>query len=218
MFREVLYTQWKWSRVELACLCVAAFVGPTLLMRLNVDLSYGLIAYGALNESLGYTAVLFAGLAVLCGLGLAWRPYIVDAEARHVGPLTLPLPWRAFAALRLGAGATLLLAPALATWLGSWIVVAQLELPRELHAYPGGIALRFLAASLMAYVFAFLWQYVAGRRAVRIAVSALILIGLAEITAGLLHYPSPIGAAWDFLDQPAGPLAIFNSQWMLIDV
>jgi hypothetical protein len=217
MFRQVLYTQWKWSRTELFACVLLAFLVPTVIIRVGYT-AVDVYAVSNVLNVMAFAGVFFGSLAVVCALSLAWRPWVVDAGLRHVGPLTLPLTWPAFVRLRFLAGATLLLAPTLAVWLGGLIATSVTPIPPTLHAYPGGVALRFLLAALVAYAGGFLLQYVAGKHAVRVAIGLLFFVVIIELVANLLGYGSFTAKAWEALTTWPGPLSVFNVRWMLIDV
>jgi hypothetical protein len=217
MFKQVLYTQWKWQRTELFAMVLAAFIIPTIVLRVSVSYSEG-NEIAAVLGSVGLTGVFFASLALVAAFALAWRPFIIDQSLRHVGPLSLPIRWSEFVRLRFLAGATLLLIPTLAVWIGGIVATTVSPLPATLHAYPGGVALRFLLASLVAYASGFLLQYVTGKHAVKVALFALLGALVISLGAALLGYESVLGKAWDALTTWPGPFSIFNARWMLIDV
>jgi hypothetical protein len=217
MFGQVLFTQWKWARTELFLYVLAAFLIPVLIIRIG----FSYIDVYAIRSVLSvgsYAGLFFGSLAVLCALGLAWRPYILDAGLKHVGPLSLPVSWATFVRMRFLAGAALLLIPTTAVWIGGVLATASVTLPATLHAYPGGIAIRFLFAALVAYSAAFLLQYVAGRHATRVAVIALFAVLLAMLIAMLIGYNDAFAGVWHALGTWPGPFAVFNARWMLIDV
>jgi hypothetical protein len=217
MFGQVLYTQWKWARTELFLYVLAAFFVPTIIVRVGLSQVDAYSIPSTLGV-MGFAAAFFGCLALVCAFGLAWRPYIIDAQLRHVGPLSLPVPWATFVRLRFLAGATLLLAPAIAVWLGGVLATAATAVPPTLHAYPGGVALRFLFASLVAYGAGFLLQYVAGKHAVRVAIGLFFAVVLIALAASLLGYDNMLIKAWNVLTTWPGPFSIFNARWMLIDV
>jgi hypothetical protein len=217
MFAQVLYTQWKWARTELFLYVLGAFLIPTIIIR--VGFSY--VDTYSIRSVLGVgtlASFFFAALAMLCAFGLAWRPYILDAGLKHVGPLSLPISWGRFVRLRFVAGATLLVIPAVAVWFGGLLATASVTVPPTLHSYPGSLAVRFYLASLVAYAAAFLLQYVAGKHAVRVALILLVIISLAEIMSQMLGYSSIIAGAWNLLTNWPGPFSVFAARWMLIDV
>jgi hypothetical protein len=217
MFGQVLYTQWKWARTELFLYVLAAFLVPTIIVRIGIA---EVDSYSIPNVLgvMGFAGAFFGTLSIVCAFGLAWRPYIIDSSLRHVGPLSLPVPWATFVGLRFLAGATLLLAPTIAVWLGGVLATATTVIPPTLHAYPGGVALRFLFAALVAYAAGFLLQYVAGKHAVRVAIGLFFAVVLIALASSLLGYDSMLPKAWNVLTTWPGPFSIFNARWMLIDV
>ncbi|HXD22958.1 MAG TPA: hypothetical protein VN613_06325 [Gemmatimonadaceae bacterium] len=217
MFAQVLYTQWKWARTELVLYVLAAFLIPTIIIRTGFSYVITYDIHSALGVST-LAGVCLAALAMLCAFGLAWRPYILDAGLKHVGPLSLPVSWGAFVRMRFLAGATLLLIPAAAVWFGGVLAAASVTIPPTLHAYPGGLAIRFYLASLVAYAAAFALQYVAGKHAVRVAVIVLVVVAVAEIAAQMIGFSSIVAGAWNMLTNWPGPFAVFAARWMLIDV
>lgn len=217
MFRQMLYTQWKWSRTELFFCVVLAFLVPTMIIRIGYT-AVDVYAVSSVLSIMGFAGVFFGSLAVVTAFSLAWRPWVVDAALRHVGPLSLPVAWPAFVRMRFLAGAALLLVPTLAVWIGGILATTTTPIPPTLHAYPGGVALRFLVASFVAYAGGFFLQYVAGKHAVKVAVALVIGIALMELAANLLGYESVAVRFWNVLTNWPGPLAVFNVRWMLIDV
>jgi hypothetical protein len=217
MFGQVLYTQWKWARTELFLYVLAAFLVPTVIIRIGYS-QVDVYSISNVLGVMGFAGVFFGVLALACAFGLAWRPYIIDASLRHVGPLSLPVPWATFVRLRFLAGATLLLIPTIAVLLGGVIATATSAIPPTLHAYPGGVAIRFLFASLIAYSAGFLLQYVAGRHAVRVAIGLFFLVIAVELAVTLLGYESLVLRVWNVFTTWPGPFSIFNARWMLIDV
>jgi len=217
MFGQVLYTQWKWARTELFLYVLGAFLVPTIIIRIG----FSYVDTYSIRSVLGvgtFAGIFFAALAMLCAFGLAWRPYILDAGLKHVGPLSLPISWGEFVKLRFLAGATLLLIPALAVWFGGLLATASVTVPPTLHAYPGGLAIRFYLASLVAYAAAFLLQYLAGKHAVRVAVIFLIVVAVVELSSQFFGYGSVLEGAWNVLTNWPGPFSAFAARWMLIDV
>jgi hypothetical protein len=220
MLRQVLYTQWKWSKVELAVYAVIAFVVPVTTMKvltLNVTAFGDVIPIPALLDASVVTGIVLVGLAAICGVTLAVRPWMVDQARAFVLSLSLPLRWSAFVRLRFLAGAALLLAPTAAVWFGGILAAAALPLPSTLHAYPTSLAARFLGASLVFYATAFAFQHTAGRRAVKVAALTLISLALIELIAQALHLPSPTVAIWNATTSWPGPFSVVTARWMLID-
>ncbi len=217
MFRQVLYTQWKWARTELFLYVLAAFLIPTIIIR--IGFSYiDVYSTRAVLDVGTYAGVFFGALALLCAFGLAWRPYIIDSALKHVGPLSLPVSWATFVRMRFLAGAMLLVIPAIAVWIGGVLATAATPIPATLHAYPGGIAVRFFLATLVAYSGAFLLQYGAGKHAVRVAVILFLAVVAVQFIGQFMGYDNVLVGAWDALTGWPGPFSIFSARWMLIDV
>lgn len=218
MFRMILYTQWKWSRLLVVAGTLAAFAIPVLSVRSAGE--YNLQHWEAvalLNsiESWGVLYPILAGaLAVLMAM-TAWAP---DHRGRHVYALSLPVPRWYYALLRFCAGATMLAAPVLAVWIGGLVGTATSMIPPGLHAYPHVLALRFALAALVAYGVFFAISAGTTRIAGYIlAVIATIVI--AQMFLSATHIGGDfIGALFDRLLTWPGPLEIFTGRWMLIDV
>ena len=217
MFAQVLYTQWKWARTELLVYVLAAFLVPVIIVRTGFSYIDTYSIRSVLDVGT-YAAVFFISLSLLCAFGLAWRPYILDSGLKHIGPLSLPISWTHFVRLRFLAGATLLTIPAIAVWFGGLLATASVTVPRTLHAYPGGLAVRFYLASLVAYAAAFLLQYVAGKHAVRVAIIVFFVLAAGEVSAQLLGYGSLLAGAWNAFTNWPGPFSVFAARWMIIDV
>lgn len=223
MFEQILRTNLKWTRVTLGTFAVAAFLMPVLAWRFGAP-SYVFVPGADIADArfvmAGFETVGFfvATIAVLGAFVLAAQPWGMDAAVRHVYPLSLPVPWRRYVAMRYAAGALSLAVPAIALWMGSLLALAMVQMPPTLRAYPGGLALRFLFASLMAYSATFALQYVFGRRAALVAL--LTLLALVTVTLGLeLSGNSALVAAIGrFLMDWPGPLSLFANTWRLVDV
>ena len=217
MFRQLLYVQWKWARLELMLYSLAAFLIPTLIIRLGVSTLrvYSVENVLGVSEVAGAFYVL---LAIVCATGLAVRPWLADASLRHVYALSLPVPWPSFVRSRFLAGAALLVFPVLATWIGGVVATAAVSMPPTLHSYPGGVALRFGMSALVAYGAVFVLQYSAGHRAARIAVAAVVLLLTAELSGRALGYGSVSVGLWHVLTTTPGPFETLTARWMLIDV
>jgi hypothetical protein len=217
MFAQILYTQWKWTRASLGTFIVFAFVVPValwLLMGPDTTTATAVTLMQAFEETGKYLAI----MAVLGGFVLAVQPWTVDSQAKHVYPLSLPIPWPRYVTLRFGAGALTLLLPALALWLGCMITLLLVEIPPTLRTYPGMLAARFLLAALVTYSLTFALQYLAGRRAVLVLLGILLLVLVTSAgleLAGLGEWNSRMAR---ILFEWPGPLSIFTADWSLIDV
>jgi hypothetical protein len=217
MFGMILRTQWAWTRLSVAVLSVVTFVAPAIVWRFATEQTRGaqpdllVYGFGALGPLLSFLALIGAFL-------LAAQPWTIDAETQHVYPLSLPVSWSRFVAMRFGAGAIFLLLPALGLYVGSLLVLAMIEMPPLLRGYPGALAMRFLLASAVAYAATFALQYLAGRRAAVVALGIMIAIGLTSLATWALGAPDLVSTFGRFLFVWPGPLAVFSEPWTLIDV
>lgn len=218
MFGQVLYTQVKWSRTAVAILSVVTFALPAFFWRMMHNGFFQ--TFSALEVMSGFEAfgAMLVGLSVFSGLLLVAQPWAVDSAARHVYPLSLPLPWRRYVAMRFGAGAMLLAIPAVALWLGCLLVLAIIEIPATLQGYPGTLALRYLLGSLLAYSAVFALQYLSGRRAAHIVLAILVGAVVVTLAAEFSGNTQLLVSVLNRLIHWPGPLAVYGDSWMLIDV
>lgn len=218
MFKQILFTQFRWTRLAIGSMAFIAFLVPAVAwwlggMRVLNPSSHVALMVGF--DEVGMSLVIIAVLGAFLVAALPWQ---TDAATRHVLPLSLPITWRHYVTMRFGAGALTLLLPTLALWIGCMIALALVDVPATLRAYPGALSLRFLAVCLFAYAATFALQYLAGRKS---AVTVLVILlagcvlvfvqnmlGLGGLTDGLM----------DALVRVPGPLAVFASDWALIDV
>jgi len=218
MFGQILYTQVKWSRTAVAILSIVTFATPALFWRMVHEGFFG--QNSAMEVMNGFEALgpMLVAFAVFAGLLLVAQPWAVDSAARHVYPLALPLPWRKYVAMRFGAGALLLVIPAITLWLGSLLVLALIEIPATLRGYPGTLALRYLLGSLLAYSAVFALQYLSGRRAAHLLLGILIGLVVVALAAEFSGNTALLYSVVNRLIHWPGPLAVFGDSWMLIDV
>lgn len=221
MLRQMLYTQWKWSRLELAVYAVYGFVVPTIAMK---AISLG---SGAVGDTIAVSDLLSASsgtggalivLCVLCAVSLAARPWIADDACRHSLALSLPVSWSAYVRLRFAAGAILLFVPTLAVWFGSTLAGLSLSIPDSLHVYPTSIAARFLASALVMYAATFALQYVTGRKAARVVAAAIVVLLVIEGVVQLATGQGIMLRAFDTVTSWPGPFEVVAARWMLVDV
>lgn len=214
MFRVILYSQWKWTRLIVALGTVAGFLLPILSVQgagpetEAGDLLPAIQSWGVLYP------VLAATLAVLLAI-MTWAP---DHRGRHVHALTLPVPrWR-YALLRFGAGLVLITPAILAVLVGAVLATTMAVIPPGLRAYPVALAVRFALAVGVGYSIFFAISAGTSRTAGVLLgfVATLIVV---QVVAGAAHVnpdlPARVQTA--LLTWP-GPLAIFTGRWMLIDV
>jgi hypothetical protein len=214
MFRVILYTQWKWTRLVLLPGVIIAFSLPVLSVQRAGELGYA----AWVLQSVGGWAVWFPALAAALGLLMAVTAWREDHRGGHVYALSLPIErWR-YALNRFAAGAVLLAAPIVAFWVGSLIATAAAPIPPTLRAYPNALALRFGLAALVAYGVFFAISagtvrtaaFVLGGVAALIAFDVLLQAAGAEVSVSR--------EIWAWLTRTPGPMTVFTGRWMLIDV
>jgi hypothetical protein len=218
MFGQILYTQVKWTRAVLAVFSVMAFALPTFIWRVGRDMTWTdntalqvIAGFGGLGPALGILAATIGFILV----AVAWS---ADASARHVYPLSLPITWSRYAGMRFAAGALTLLVPAVALWLGALFVLASIDVPATLQAYPATLALRFFLGAVMAFALSFLLQYLMGRRAaITLGIVIISVLGTGAVMS-LLGLDAVLSRVTALLTEWPGPLAIYAADWMLIDV
>ena len=217
MFRQMLFVQWKWARTELIAYALLGFLAPTGILKAAMAGTDD-ASVGSLLSAVAGAGVFFGFLAFVCALGFSVRPWLADQALKHVYALSLPVTWSTFVRYRFLAGATLLIVPTLAMWAGGALAISTAALPPTLHAYPGGVAMRFLLSALVMYAAIFLLQYAAGKNAVRIAL--LLIAGLLSIEAlsQMLGHGSALVDAWNVVTTWPGPFETLSARWMLIDV
>lgn len=218
MFNQILFTQMRWTRLALGSMAFAAFLMPAVAwwlggMRVLDPSSHVALMVGF--DEVGLMLVVIAGLGAFLVAALPWQ---ADAATRHVLPLALPITWRRYVAMRFGAGALTLLLPTVALWIGCMITLARVDLPASLRAYPGSLSLRFLAVAMFAYAVTFALQYIAGRKS-GLTVLIVLLAGVALVSVqSMLGLNGLTDILMDALVRVPGPLAVFATDWSLIDV
>jgi hypothetical protein len=218
MFKQILYTQWKWTRLPLLVLLLAAFALPVFSAR-------GASAAGRDNwlieqmlSSLQSWGLVYPLLAGTVGLILARSTWSADHAGKHIYALSLPVPRWNYVLMRFGAGATLLVAPVLALWVGALVATVATTLPPSLQAYPTILALRFGLAAFVAYGVIFAISAGTNKTA------GYILAGLGAVLLAQLFLDA-LGFETLFVQSLLvklvlwpGPFEIFTGRWMLFDV
>jgi len=218
MFRAILYSQWKWSRLIIVLGTLAGFALPLLSLQGAARADRGALQAQELLRAVQSWGTLYPILAAALGLLVAIATWAPDHRGRHIHALTLPLPrWR-YVLLRFGAGVVLLLAPIAAVLVGASLAVMTATIPTGLQGYAVALALRFALAVLVAYAVFFAISAGTARTAGIIlgAVAALIVV---QVVASLANIDLDLfGMVQVVLLQGAGPLAVFTGRWMLVDV
>src|SRR5437867_7133982 len=136
MFRAILYSQWKWSRLIVALGTVAGFVLPLVSLQGAARADRSPLEAEALLHAVQSWGTLYPLLATALGLLVAIATWAPDHRGRHIHALTLPLPrWR-YVLLRFAAGFVLLVAPIAAVLAGAFLATWTATLAPGLQAYP----------------------------------------------------------------------------------
>jgi hypothetical protein len=218
MFRVILYSQWKWSRLIVVLGTVAGFVVPILSVQGATAEASRAGGAGQLLLTVQSWGVLYPVLATTLAVLLAIMTWAPDHRGRHVHALSLPLPrWR-YALLRFGAGLVLLTPPILAVLAGAVLATRLAVIPPGLQGYPIALAVRFALAVGVGYAVFFAISAGTSRTASIILASLggliviQVLAGVANVDLDLFGHLQMVVLNWP------GPLAIFTGRWMLIDV
>jgi hypothetical protein len=218
MFRAILYSQWKWSRLSIVLGVVAGFALPILSVQGAGRTDRGPLQTGELLDAVQKWGVGYPVLAAALGLVVAIATWAPDHRGRHVHALSLPLErWR-YVGLRFASGVALLVPPVLAVLAGALLASASAPLPPGLQGYPVALAGRFALAVLVAYAVFFAISAGTARTA-GIILGALGCVIAVQLLASAANLPLDLlgGLQIAVLNWP-GPLAIFTGRWMLIDV
>ena len=218
MFRAILYSQWKWSRLIVVLGTVAGFALPIVSLQGAARADRSPLQAQELLRAVQSWGSLYPVLAAALGLLVAIATWAPDHRGKHVHALSLPLPrWR-YALLRFGSGVTVLAAPILAVSAGALLATAMATIPAGLQGYPLALALRFGLAVLVAYAVFFAVSAGTARTAGIIlgVIGALIVVQIVASVANVeLDLLGKLQIA--ILNWP-GPLAVFTGRWMLVDV
>src|SRR6266700_5355762 len=210
MFRVMLYSQWKWSRLIVLLGSVGGFALPIISVRSAARADSSPLQAPELLHAVQSWGVLYPVLAATLGLLVAIASWTPDHRGRHVYALVLPVPrWR-YVLLRFGAGALLLAAPITAVLVGALLATSSAAIPAGLQGYPAALAIRFALAVLVAYAVFFAVSAGTARTAGIILglIGGIILVqiiaGVANIDLDLFGTLQVVVLNWP------GPLAIFS--------
>ncbi|MFI5234099.1 MAG: hypothetical protein ACHQXA_00170 [Gemmatimonadales bacterium] len=218
MFRVMLWSQWKWSRLVTVLGALAAFSIPILSAQGASAPNRHPMEPEQLLRTVQTWGTLYPVLAAGLGLLIAIACWGPDHRGRHVHALSLPIArWR-YVLLKYAAGLTLLALPVLALLAGALLATWTATLPSGLHAYPIALVIRFTLAVLVAFSVFFAIAGATPRTAgfilgfAALLVVVQILASAAGFGFNLLLYFQVVAVDWP------GPLAIFTGHWLLIDV
>lgn len=218
MFRAILYTQWKWSRLIVVLGTVAGFAIPMLSVQGAARADRGALQAQELLRAVQSWGTLYPLLAAALGLLLAIAAWAPDHRGRHVHALTLPLPRWQYALLRFAAGVVLLAPAMLGVLAGASLASLAARLPPGLQTYPVALAVRFALAALVA--FAVFFAISAGTaRTAGIILGAIAMLVLVQVFASISNVDLDLFSMLQVvLLLGPGPLAVFTGRWMLVDV
>jgi hypothetical protein len=168
-------------------------------------------------QRLADSAPIYPMVAFGAGVTLAITTWYDDIQGKHVYALSLPLPRWYYVALRLAVGMTSVLVMVSALWLAAMFAALLATLPPGLHAYPGGLAVRFALATTLWFTAAFAIASASERtqRVVLLIAAALILGSLALAATGVT---APGEALFDWVSRWPGITDTFAGRWLLFDV
>lgn len=214
MFRAILVTQWKGSRVLVLLATIVAFALPIACLQKARDAYNPQEFVASMQMWAGGYALLAAAIGLLVAMA-AWQP---DHLGKHVYALSLPVSRARYTALRFGAGAVFLIPPVIALLIGALVVAASDAIPDGLHAYPLALTIRFAFASAVAYaIFFSIASGTSQTAGVIIGLIAAVLFTqyLLSVTNANVDLLTPIG---EFIFVRPGILSVFAGRWMLVDV
>ena len=218
IFKALLYSQWKWSRIIIVLGTLAGFALPVLSLQGAARADRGALQAQDLLHAVQSWGTLYPLLAAALGLLVAITTWAADHRGRHVHALTLPLPrWR-YVLLRFAAGMTLLAAPIVAVLMGAVLAALTATIPAGLQSYPIALALRFALAVLVAYAVFFAISAGTARTA-GIILGAIATVVLVQLVASIANLQLDLISTMQVvLLHGLGPLAVFTGRWMLVDV
>lgn len=218
MFNALLKVQWKWTRLWILFAAVAGFAIPLVSVRALIATTPFRSTAGDVVNTMQGMGVLYAILAAVSGLVVAFVAWSADQKGRHVYALSLPVSRARYALMRFGAGSTFLLVPASAVLIGSLVAIALADIPSGMQAYPLGLSLRFLVASFVAFSM-FFAVAAASQKAAATLLAVLASFVLLSIIIGAMGVKTDIiGKAATLIFAEPGLLSIFTGRWMLLDV
>ncbi len=219
MFSNILRTQWKSISAPVLILALVVFAVPVWQLVGAEALTGGGRPELALPVLTGLLATsgIYPLMAYAAGSVLAIGSWYDDFQGKHVYALVLPVPRWYYLLLRMAAGLTFVGALVVALWLSAVVASAQVNLPQGLHAYPGGLAVRFALASCVSFVLTFVICS-ASRRTLRVLGLTFIGLVVLAVLVGVLGTTSPLTWIADHVARWPSILDAFTGRWLLIDV
>ena len=219
MYRALLWAQWRSTAPVLFLFTMLAFAMPLgQVLFTQVAGSTGSPEdAGMILRLLSESSPVYPFMALYCGGLAASFCWTDDQRGKHVYALSLPVPRWYYLLLRMGVGMTYLAAPVVAVWISALIAVSQVALPQGLHAYPGGIAVRFGLASAVVFAAVFSLGTLSKRNWITVAWVAGAGIALLLLFA-MLGLESPIVRMGRWLMNWPSFIDTFTGRWLLVDV
>ena len=215
MFRVMVKTQWKWTRLAVLVGVLVAFAMP--LMSINADLQEPLPR--VVIDNMQTWGVGYAILAGTVGLLLAWMAWASDHRGHHVYALSLPVArWR-YVLMRFTAGILFLVPIVVALGAGAVLATSPTGVvPPGLHAYPLALTLRFGFAAMVAFSIFFAIS-AASARAAAYVLGTICTVLMVDFLTDAMGFHWSIGLhAVNLLMVYPGILSVFSGRWTLIDV
>jgi hypothetical protein len=210
----MLENQWKWTKGLALLGVLAGFALPLLSLRTALG-AQSLTTFVGIMAGWGVGYAIAAGALGLAAAMVSWG---FDHRLRHVYALSLPISrWR-YVLLRFAAGLVTLTLPIVAVFIAAEIVAHSSYVPKELHAYPLALTLRFAFALLVAYALFFAISSGTPRTAGMILGACAFVVGLQVMLGAAGYYVNLTGRVLDVVFATPGLLAVFGGRWTLIDV
>lgn len=220
MWRAMLGVEWKWTRGMILLCVLVVFALPLVSLRLAATAAQQafrspLAVFIQMMQSWGVAYAIAAGAL---GLVMAIMSRSFDHRLRHVYALSLPIArWR-YVWYRYATGLAVLAVPVLALLVATEVVAHSALVPRELHAYPIALTLRFAFATVVAYSIFFAISAATPRTAGYI-LGAIALVVVAQIVLVSADARVDVTSrAIDLIFATPGLLAVFGGRWTLVDV
>lgn len=226
---EVLRAQWlstRWLLVPLVLMCIGLPQAVVRLALLDAQ-KFGtesVLGAAVLLQALEAYSMIFPYLAGITGALIALAAWNWDHRTGHVYALSLPISRAEYTLLKLWAGAVMLLAVAVAIWIGAWIATSSVQIPDGVRAYPFAFGARFLLAGTLLYATFFALASGTIRTTLIVVIGLnLVLIGGSIVipwleTRYLVDLWTPTELIGHALRTMPGPFRVFGGSWLLIDV
>jgi hypothetical protein len=219
MYRALLRAQWPTTGPLLILMTLMAFAAPFIQFTAGVVVnSVGDPGDAAMILSAQTAfAPLYPMLAWFLGLLMAATTWGDDTQGKHIYALSLPVPRWYYLLLRLSTGLTYLVIPAIALGIAALITASQVTLPPGLHAYPGGLMVRFALASALGFTVLFALGS-ANERSIRIGSIVVIALFAVTVILGIAGFDDGIQGFFRAVMSWPSIIDTFAGRWILFDV